>query len=286
MDDELFRRVYRTARELAPRRAKRQQFSDALIVGLYLWAAIRHKPMSWACRPAHSPHALAGGPLPSVSTLSRRLRSDPARSLLGRLEARLHARPHPTRVGCWILDAKPLPVSPYSKDKQARRGWAYNGLARGYKLFALCDLDGRIRAWQVHAMNRAEPTVAPTLLQALERPGYVLADSVYDSVPLHRAAAQRGLQMIAPRKDPTGPIGRRARHGARLHAIDMLETFCNRFGPAMYAQRTRIERAFARLASSRVGLDHLPGWVRGLDRVRRWTQAKLILDAAQHGAPN
>lgn len=282
MDDELFQRVYRIAHELAPRRAKRQQFSDALIVCLYLWAAIRHKPMSWACQPINAPRVLADRPLPSLTTLSRRIRADTAHQLLQRIETRLNETASATRVGCWIMDAKPLVVSPYSKDKQARRGWAYNGFARGYKLFALCDMDGRICSWQVHAMNQAEPTIAPTLMQTLDRPGYVLGDCIYDSTPVHRAAAQRDLQLIAPRKVPTGPIGQRARHAGRLHAIAMLETFCNKFGPTMYAQRPRIERVFSRLAASDVGLDHLPGWVRGLDRVRRWTQAKLTLYAARN----
>lgn len=282
MDDELFALVYRLACQLAPRRGKRQQFSDGVILSVYLWSVIRHKPMSWACLPTHAPRQLADRPLPSCATLSRRLRTDAARRLLDRIETQLTQLTDAALIGCWIVDAKPLPVSPYSKDRQAKRGWCYDGHARGYKLFALCDTRGRIVGWRVHAMNAAEPTVARTLIQHLDRPGYLLGDSVYDSTPLHQATAQRRVQLIAPRKDPAGNIGRRARHPSRLHAINLLETFCNGFGPTLYARRTVIERAFARMAASAVGLDHLPGWVRSLDRVRRWVQAKLILYAAQN----
>jgi len=34
---------------------------------------------------------------------------------------------------------------------------------------------------------------------------------------------------------------------------------------------------FPQMASSRVGLDHLPGFIRTLPRVRRWIQAKIVL---------
>jgi len=73
----------------------------------------------------------------------------------------------------------------------------------------------------------------------------LLGDSAYDSGPLHEQAAQRELQLIAPRKVPGGGISDRAQQPTRLHAIDMLETFCNAFGPSMYAYRTTIERGFS-----------------------------------------
>ncbi|HAU37221.1 MAG TPA: hypothetical protein DCX07_05840 [Phycisphaerales bacterium] len=94
---------------------------------------------------------------------------------------------------------------------------------------------------------------------------------------MHELTAARDLQLIAPRKVPGGNIGQRARQPTRLRAIAMLETFNNAFGPAMYAYRTRIERAFSRMASSRIGLDHLPPFVRTLPRVRLWIQSKIIL---------
>jgi len=63
-------------------------------------------------------------------------------------------------LGCWVLDAKPLPVSPYSKDKQAKWGYAFEGKARGYKLFAAMDLNGNLADWHIDSMNHAESVVA------------------------------------------------------------------------------------------------------------------------------
>ncbi len=202
--------------------------------------------------------------------------------MLTELETHLRDAPEAKMLGCWLLDAKPLIVSPYSKDKSAKWGWAYDGKARGYKVFAMSDLQGRVVAWQTKPMNEAEPLVARTLLEYTDRPGYVIGDSIYDSGPLHELTASRDLQLIAPRKIPSGNIGKRAMQPNRLHAIAMLETFNNAFGPMMYAQRTTIERAFSRMTSSRVGLDHLPPFVRTLKRVRLWVQGKIILYSLQY----
>ena len=58
----------------------------------------------------------------------------------------------------------------------------------------------------------------------------------------------------------------------------MLETLpSSGFGPQMYQQRTQIERTFALLASSKVGLDSLPTWVRTLRRVRLWVDAMIAI---------
>lgn len=146
-------------------------------------------------------------------------------------------------------------VSPYSKDRAAKWGWAYSSKARSYKVFALCDLEGRLVACQTHPMNVAEPLVARALLEQTDRPGYVLDDSIYDSGPLYELAAARHLQLLAPR---------------------------NRIGSKLYACRTAIERVFSRLASSRSGLDHLPPFVRTPERVRLWVQGKIILYSVLH----
>jgi len=217
--------------------------------------------------------------IPSRSQFGRRLNSPQVRSMLSEMERHLRGVPQAKMLGCWVLDAKPLVVSPYSKDKSARWGWAYDGKARGYKVFAMSDVEGRMVAWQSQPMNQSEPTVARTLLEQTDRPGYVIGDSIYDSGPLHERTAERELQLIAPRKEPGGNIGIRARQPNQLHAIAMLETFNNGFGQAMYAQRTVIERAFSCMASSRIGLDHLPPFVRTLPRVHLWVQGKMILYA-------
>jgi len=279
MDDELFDALYHTTALLWPRREKRVQFSGRLLVLMFLWAVIRRKPRYWPCDGRHLPPALQNQPLPSVSQFRRRIKEPRFQELLDHLWTPLQGEPSGSLLGCWLLDAKAFLVSPYSKDHDARWGWACDRLGRGYKLFALGDLDHRIAAWDVQPMNQAEPTVARHLLQHTDRPGYVLGDSIYDSGPLHELAAARDLQLVAPRKEPGGPIAVRAQQPSRRHAIDLLETCHNTFGPALYALRTTIERVFARLACSHVGLDHLPPFVRTLPRVRLWVQAKLILYA-------
>lgn len=277
MDDELFAALYHIAGQLWPQREKRVQFAGRTIVLLYLWSAIRGKPRGWVCHRCNLPRLLQETPLPSPSQFRRRLKAPETQALLDELETHLRGRPPDRLLGCWLLDAKPLVVSPYSKDRSAKWGWAYNGKARGYKVFALSDLQGRIVAWQTHPMNAAEPLVARTLLEQTDRPGYVLGDSIYDSGPLYELTAARNLQLLAPRKEPGGNIAKGARQPTRLHAIAMLETFANLFGPELYACRTTIERVFSRLASSRIGLDHLPSFVRTPERVHLWVQGKIIL---------
>lgn len=279
MDDELFAALYQIAHQLWPKREKRVQHSGRLIVLLYLWSVIRNKPRSWVCEPRNLPPLLAGRPIPSRSQFGRRLNHPTIRSMLDQLEAHARDTIEPRLLGCWLIDAKPLTVSPYSKDKAAKWGWAYNGKARGYKLFAITDLQGNIAAWQIDAMNRSEPDAAMSLIDHLDRPGYLLGDSIYDSNPLHTYTASIDIQLIAPRKQPDKGLGNRSHHPNRLHAIAMLETFANRFGRSLYRLRTGIERSFARLAASTIGLDRLPPFVRTPARVRLWVQAKITLYA-------
>lgn len=281
MDEELFAAVYQIAWTLWPQREKRMQFPGRTIVLLYVWSAIRGKPRQWVCDRRNLPAALRKEPIPSRSQFGRRLNSPSVKAMIGQLEARVRPKRAQGLIGCWLLDGKPLVVSPYSKDKAAQWGWAYDGKARGYKLFTMVDLDGDVAAWHVESMNHAEPVVAQELIQQTDRPGYLLGDSIYDSGPLHECAAQRDLQLIAPRKTPGANISAHAQQPTRLHSIAMLETSVNTFGRAMYACRTGIERDFSLLGCSKVGLDHLPYFVRGLSRVRLWAQAKIILYSLQ-----
>lgn len=281
MDDELFDLMYQIAWQLWPHREKRMQYSGRTIVLLYLWSVIRGKPRDWTCDPRNLPRRLRNACIPSRSQFNRRVKTLPVQAMLTELESHLRGVPQAKMLGCWLLDAKPLVISPYSKDKSAKWGWAYTRKARGYKVFSMNDLNGRVIAWQTHPMNMAEPLVARSLLEHTDRPGYVLGDSIYDSGPLHELTRARDLQLIAPRKVPGHKIGIRARQPNRMHAITMLETFNNSFGPAMYAQRTNIERSFSRMTSSRVGLDHLPNFIRTPERVRLWVQGKIILYTLQ-----
>ena len=278
MDDERFETLYLLAMELAPRRGKRQQYSDGLILLLFLWSALRRKPRYWVCNQRNAPACLRGFPLPSPSQLSRRLR-DPAFLLFWeKFLAHLLQRQNQAicLLACFLVDSKALPVNAYTKDKQARRGWAGDHLAKGYKLFLLADTSGRIVGRRVYAMNAADQTIALELIQDSDKPGYALADSIHDTNDFYQAAAARDLQLVTPRKDPMANIGERASSPARLHGIAMLETInASAFGPTLYDQRTRIERMFSYMASSAVGLDSLPPWVRTLQRVTLWVEAMI-----------
>lgn len=281
MDDERFNLLYIFIHQLSPRRGKRQQYSDATILLIYLWAALRNKPVCWACDRRNRPRAWRG-PLPSHSRVSRRMRSPQVQALLEQALTQLHQRllVEAALIGCWVVDAKGFAINRHSKVKDATVGYCCVGKARGYKLFLLINAAGIPVAWRVDTMKAGEPTIARQLLDHIDRPGYLLGDAIYDSNELHELAAAKNVQLIAPRKNPLCNIDKRCASPSRLHAIAMLETPVNCFGKAMYQRRTAIERSFSRIASSIVGLDHLPGWVRTLPRVRRWINVKMLLALA------
>ena len=200
MDDERFDLRYHITHRLWPKREPRVQYAGRLIVLLYLWSAIRNKPLCWACDRRNLPRALADLPTPSRSQFGRRLCCPDVAAMLDELEQAVNDLHVAGLIGLWLIDAKPLIVSPYSKDKAARWGWAYNGKARGYKLLMITDLSGRVVAWDVRGMNQAEPEVAKSLAVRLDRPGYLVGDSIYDSNSLHQLTAERQVQLIAPRR--------------------------------------------------------------------------------------
>ena len=125
MEDRLWELLYHlVGLRLHTHRGKRQQFSDAAVL-LYLWSGGgAGRPVSWACRPGHAPRKWIGA-VPSEATMSRRLRSASVRRLSRDLERELLEllEAAPVLLAWHILDAKPLVVGSYSKDRQARRGW-------------------------------------------------------------------------------------------------------------------------------------------------------------------
>lgn len=279
MDDERFPVLYFLLHELSPRRRKRQQHHDADIVLVLLWAALWNKPICWACDKRNRPRKWRGS-MPSPSCVSRRLGDPITLGLLDLALLRLRERllVAAALVGCWVVDAKGLPINRHSKVKDATVGYCCVGKARGYKLFLLINAAGIPVAWHADTMKTGEPTVARELIKHIEGCGYLLGDSIYDSNKLHKQAAAQGIQLVAPRKNPKLNIDKRCASPPRLHAIAMLETpLTKTFGPKLYDRRTAIERVFSLLASSAVGLDHLPGWVRTLPRVRRWINVKMLI---------
>jgi len=244
------------------------------IVMIFLWANLFDRPVNWACQPGNWRRSWRPASFPHASTISRRLKSAPVQQILDELEDHLRSRQTPGIVQ--MVDGKPLSVSRYSKDPDARWGHGAGGFAKGYKLHLIWGNRAFPEAWQLQPMNAAEPQVAMQMLTRLTGAGYVLGDGVYDINQLHQRARECGYQLVAPRKFPHKGIGKRARDPGRLRCIALLET---KFGQQLHHWRDSIERQLGQLTNTCFGLKPLPNWVRRLDRVRRWVQGKLILNA-------
>src|SRR5262249_19598092 len=123
MEHQLWKAIVTALLDLDnPRTPPRFDFSDADIVKVYYWSVVCDRPTSWACRQEHWPLHLRKRPLPSPSTMSRRLRSAAVVALLDALERRVVA---PQKPGLfWMVDGKPLPIGGCSKDRQAGYGKA------------------------------------------------------------------------------------------------------------------------------------------------------------------
>lgn len=264
-----------------PRTPLSFDFTDEDIVKVYYWSVIHDRPTSWACQKKHWPIHLRNRPLPSQSTMSRRLRSKRVVALLDALERRVTAPKEPCLF--WMIDGKPLPIGGCSKDRQAGYGRAAGGKAKGYKLHTLSGLDGSLAGWRVGPMNKDERVMAERLLKAApaEVMGYVAADGNYDSNNLHAIADERGcLQLVTPRRyGPDKGTGHRKQTAGRLRSIALTETPFLDFGQQLLKDRSEIERQFGNLTNWGGGLSCLPSWVRTHRRVRRWVQAKLVLTA-------
>lgn len=140
MERELWSVLYRLTRRLSSDRSG-HVYSVSWIVGVYLWAVIHDRPVSWACRPENWPSSWQVR-LPSQSTASRRSRTAAAVELIERLRSCCWQSPHPPEVS--FLDGKPLPVGGFSKDPDATRAWRRRP---GPRLQAARRLDDR-RSWR------------------------------------------------------------------------------------------------------------------------------------------
>jgi hypothetical protein len=273
MEAKVFRAIAAVVMSLAhTRRGPRRQFCDRWIIMVYFWAVIHDRPVSWACDASNWPTALADRPLPSGSTMSRRLRTVGVLQLLERVLQALSDR-MPTPL-VKTIDSKPLYVGAYSKDRDAKRGRVAARLfARGYRLHAVCH--GRsVRFWTIAPMNLHDATIAPPLLAQLEGGGgYAVADNAYDTNDCHAHVAATHHQLVAPPRQANRHV-RDARYNRpqRLRTLDLLASpleRCgqrNEFGIALYNYREPIESCLGELTM--LGLNYLPTWVRGPRRVR------------------
>jgi hypothetical protein len=258
-----------------PRGGLCASFFDWQIVAVYLWAVVHDRPTSWACNPKNWPKGLWQGKLPTQSTMSRRLRTTETQSLLHKVEREMATLDHSGFV--MLIDGKPLAVGGWSKDRDARWGRAGKGWAKGYKVHAVYGRGNTPLAWEITALNEAEPDAAARLIPSINGGGgYLVGDSSYDSNPLHDTAASCGYQLIAKRKRPGTALGHRRHSPYRLRSIALLD---NDFGRSLWGFRGEVERKFAWLTNHAGGLPPLPNWVRRKSRVKLWVQAKLIIHA-------
>lgn len=252
-------------------------FSVRDVVRTYFWAVFHNKPVSWACDRREWPLGTWRRRLPSPSTMSRRLRSAEVREMIAEIERGVLRRPGSTWA--YAIDGRALPISRHSGDPDARFGRGAGGIDKGYKLHVIYGQNGSIAAHVVEPLNVDERVVARRLAEEAKVNGYLVGDAGYDDSKLYEAVHEHEGQFLAPRqRGPGRGLGHRRQSLARLRAIDMIEGPNSRWGGALLHSRESIERYFGTMACAHYGLDRLPPWVRTLRRVRRWVQAKLIID--------
>ena len=285
MEGELFALLYDlTWAEAKLRfRTKRVRYCDALIALVYFWSVLHDRPVCWACRACNWPPQWAWLCLPSNATMSRRLKTYSCWSLIIGLFHRLLGADAAALSLCHRIDTKPLVVGGFSKDRDARRGYATGGIAKGYKLAIAVAQGSMPQAMALASLKHSDQQMAMELIDQLSQGhravgGYLLADSTHDTNPLHQHAASASFQLLTPRKRPHTALGHRTHCPARLRSIELLEGESN-FGKQLYDQRSQIERDLAHVCSFGGGLQPLPSWVRTPRRVLRWTLAKFIIYA-------
>lgn len=263
----------------AQRCRPRETYTDATIVLVYYWSVLNNQTRVWACDASNWQLKLPPGGLPSESRFSRRLRSADVQALLDKVERTVMALDPPPRdrVAVLAIDGRPLPVGNHSHDRDSGFGRAAGGKARGYKLHAIVDIEGRNVDWRLAPMNVDEREMGRRMIRGLELSGYLLADKNYDSNKLYDVAASTNATLVVPRRYGSEKgLGKHRHSPARLRSRDLLENDQSEFGRQLHARRPFIERKFGGDASTPELLNGLPAWVRRRTRVYRWVQAKLV----------
>ncbi len=290
MDRELWTSVLTAIRRAAARVGwhggrRKPVYANRLIVAMYVWSVWHDRPLSWACRRGSYGARFRPRKLPSVSQFTRRIKSDDCRRILQLVHDRFAQRG--VMTDAVYIDGKPLVVSPVSKDRDAKRGRISGAFARGYKLHAAVNAGRRIVVWGVMGLNEDEKTLARHVLlpqlPPLTPDALVLADSHYDSAPLHAQVSEPlGVWLVHPLRNQRRAVGvfraqkLREMPWSRRELVRLWEgrPELMRF---VYKARQEIERVFGVLTCTAGGLANLPAWVRHLDRVRRWVGVKIIL---------
>jgi len=260
-------------------------YANWLIVAMYVWAVRHDRTLSWACDRRNYHALFRPRRLPSISQFTRRIKSDDCQRILQLVHD--HFAQRGVMTNAVYIDGKPLPVSPVSKDRDAKRGKISGAFARGYKLHAVVNASRRIVVWSVMGLNEDEKTVARHVLlpnlPPLTPDGLVLADSQYDSAPLHAQVSEPlGVWLMHPLRNQQRATGvfreqkLQQMPWSRRELVRLWEEHPElmRF---TYKARQEIERTFGVLTCTAGGLSNLPAWVRGLERVRRWVGVKILL---------
>jgi len=280
MEAERYRDVCAWVDQVSPHgRQDGEQFADATVAKVYLYAVLIDRPVSFVCVRTNWDQTLLDrqvGRLPSQPTMSRRLRTVGVLAILERVLVRLGEEHGDAFVKA--IDSKPLRVGNYSKDSEARRGRAAGEMARGYKLHAICRGNRFIR-WAIAAMNTNDQTMAALLIAGLGGYGYVVGDNGYDANPMHLLLRAQNHRLIAPpRRSSRDVRDPRRNTPERLRTMDMVDDRLyhgDSFGRSLMNQRRQIERQFGHAVM--LGMHAPPPWVRGPRRVALWVAGKLIL---------
>ena len=294
MDGRLWDKLYREIRRLgkkmsiSKRTGRPRVYGTDEVLAVWAYAALMDWPISVTQRRLRS-----GAPgwwlrrhwdwsvkVPSVATLTRRAKATDFRWLLRRLLHRLRGWLRRRPGMCVVIDSTFLLTGSYSRDAESR--WTCHGgkWFRGYALHAICDRTGALWAWHVTSANVQEMKVARRLVRHVAAAGsdgvrWVVADSGYDSEPLHQLVRRRlAAQLVAPLNLRGAKTDRWRERQPGRDACDRLLSTPQ--GQALLLERSAIERWNSWFkGSSRVSM--LPYHVRRLHRVRLWINLKLAV---------
>jgi hypothetical protein len=263
------------------KRHAKDRHSIALIVRVYLWAALFDRPISWACKRDNWRPRTRPAELPNQSTMSRRTRRKDFMEFLQHVGRRLNGKPLPGLIK--IIDGKALELPNHTTDRDATWSRGVSRISVGYKIHAVFSENPMPDAFAITTLNVCEKKMAARMVGRLAGEGYLLADTHFDASWLFDYCNHHGRQLVCPRAKPGTGIGHHYVSPHRRRAIQMLESPAgiNSFGRDLYDLRTDIERDFSQLVCFGGGLTTLPPWVRRIGRVRNWVMSKLLINAAR-----
>jgi len=178
------------------------------------------------------------------------------------------------------MDSTFLLAGACSRDPESRWTCHAGKWFRGYALHAICDRTGALWAWRVTSANVQEMKVARRLVRQVATVGtndvrWMIADSGYDSEPLHQLVRRRlGAQLVAPLNLRGAKTDTWRDRQPGRDACDRL--LATPRGAELLTERSMIERWNSWFkGTSNVSM--LPYHVRRLNRVRRWIDLKLAV---------